>query len=200
MSKLLPTIAVGVGGTAVIGGVGGYLLSTQNTKTIKETFNEAIINFETEDKLVKEKLKKLKDATDLSEKSIFKVAQVAEKKTTDSGLAEFKKACTKIYDSNFTKKDSETFNNFKDYCARTIKDKVTTEKWASTDANWENRLTKLKNNNPRPLSETLTKLPKKSNVDKEALQRWCTNAESLVFEGESNLDFKDAQAYCGKAD
>ncbi|OAL09820.1 hypothetical protein A6V39_05175 [Candidatus Mycoplasma haematobovis] len=197
MSKLLPVVAIGAGGTAVISGVGGYLLSTQNTKTIKESFKDALIDLTSkEDTLLKEKLKKLKSGKVNSNNTKLSDAKSKITDGTDGGLAELKQACQEIYDSGFTNKESKIFLDFQAYCARTNKDKITNGRWFDTGANWKTRYGKLNGS----LAPKLAEIKSKNSSTGDELKDWCNEVADLVFEGDTDLNYINAQTYCGKTD
>ncbi|OAL09825.1 hypothetical protein A6V39_05200 [Candidatus Mycoplasma haematobovis] len=199
MSKLIPIVA-GVTGTAIIGAGGGYLLSTQNTKTIKDSFKPALIKLDnSEEELLKIKLTKLKTGTIFSGNKKLKEAQDKEKTTTNSGLADLKKACQEIYDSGFTNKNSDTFKDFQAYCAKTNKDKVAKGKWAIDDstAQWKTKHEKLKNPKSSLIAE-LNQIANTKSTNGEELKTWCKNNGELVFEGDEDKTFKNIEEFCTK--
>ncbi|OAL09813.1 hypothetical protein A6V39_05140 [Candidatus Mycoplasma haematobovis] len=198
MSKFLPIVA-GATGTAIIAGGGGYLLSTQNTK-IRDTFKEALINLDTETDLVNEKLEKLKENSSDPKHPKLKEAKTKESSKKGDGLKDFKSACQEIYDSSFTNKNSDTFKDFQSFCARTIKDRITKTGWATNNAKWKDRFNKLKVDATKPSSDSLKQIATKDSATGDELKNWCETKANEVFEGEKNLEFKDASASCGAKD
>ncbi|OAL09907.1 hypothetical protein A6V39_03280 [Candidatus Mycoplasma haematobovis] len=197
MSKLVPIVA-GVTGTTIIGVGGGYLLSTQNTKSFKIEFKHAILDFTKDTALITEKLTKLKSSNSVPKHSKLISAKNKEVKGTNQGLNDFKEGCKEIYNSAFDKKDSDLFRDFQSYCSKNIKDVITTENWFASGADWSARFNKLKVENTKPSSVSLTTIANGAGNDGNKLKEWCENIANSIYEGEDNLEFKDAKASCGK--
>ncbi|OAL09822.1 hypothetical protein A6V39_05185 [Candidatus Mycoplasma haematobovis] len=201
---------LGVGAVAGIGGAGYGIYNVMqpapkapekiNIVKIRNTFGEAIINFSTENTLVSEKLKKLKEDSSDPKHTKLKEAKRKEIAKPNDGLEDFRNACQEIYYSGFTNKSSDTFKDFQSFCARTIKDKITKESWATDRANWKGRFDKLNKKEINPSSQELQQIASKTSQNGNELRDWCTKVADLVFEGSENASFRDAQASCGKND
>lgn len=199
MSKLLPFVA-GITGTTIITGVGGYLLSTQVNKTIKESFKDSLIDLkDNANELLKKKLKKLQEGNSEPENHKLKEAKKKKDTGTDNGLDELKAGCQEIYDSKFVNRGSNIFKDFQSFCSWNIKDKFDSGKWAIDigDTKWNEKHTKLKS--PKsPLVSELKQISKETSQDGNKLKAWCQKTGDLIFEGEDNETYKNINEFCTK--
>nr|WP_052663340.1 hypothetical protein [Mycoplasma haemofelis] len=205
---VMPSVALASGGAGAAG-VGGYIALTKDKETFRSKYSKAILG--EKDSLWDTKFEALKgNGTPVNKKLL----DAKSKHSSDANAAKalHKQGCSEIYNSLVA--ESTYLEDFKSYCAKTIKDGISKpETWISQEetqnnGKWDPKLTALKDHDEKKLGsldETLKALKNKLtsgstsswDADKRnGLKNWCKGIGGEIFEGEESVKFSHAKLYC----
>ncbi|CBY92898.1 hypothetical protein HF1_08900 [Mycoplasma haemofelis str. Langford 1] len=219
MSKLVLPLA-GIGGASVAA-AGGYMVFGRDNKSItpkveetfKSKYSQAILSDNSD--LWASKLEALKGNGNPVHQKLAEAKKKAQSETKGAEPSQAKQllidGCKEIYESKL--KDSPYAQDFKSYCAKTIKDGITGTWLAGghtgSGTKWDQGLTNLKSQNNDNLDSLLKdlkgKLPSDSGTTtfddshRQSLKDWCETSQKEIFMGETDPRFINSKSYCLEA-
>ncbi|AEW45429.1 hypothetical protein MHC_02835 [Mycoplasma haemocanis str. Illinois] len=205
MNKLIPIATVG--GIGVVGG-GGYSLWHFNKKiTFADKYKNSLLKLEKSDSIFTAKFTSLQNKTPKHPKLSEAARRFSETEIAKDLHIE---GCKDIYSSSAD--SSEYFDDFKQYCARAIKDVISNiisaEK--SDSGKWNPKLTLLRSHSESKdgkLDDKLDTLKKSlpvastgtDNFDdnkREILKQWCDEIKESLFIPNEEILLKQFKLYC----